>query len=467
MASYPKVSIVIVNWNKKGYIINLLSSLRDINYDNYEITVVDNASEDGSVEAIKEKFPDINLIANSTNLGGTGGFNTGIRYALEKGGYKYIWLLDNDAMIERDTLVELVKVMEMDETVGIAGSRILDPEQKDLTVEIGALFRWDTIGVVPICRNKRIVEEYIPREVDYVAICSALVRVTAVDKVGLMDERFFIFWDDMDWGLCFKENGFKVIAVPNSIVYHPSFTERKRGVLTDFYYGIRNPLLVYTKHARPLKRLLIFYNYLRYLCKGTILLLLSNRKEEAYIALDAIQDFCHNRWGKFSRLPKLSAEPKAPSENLIANKKAKRILIIAGDTKEEVVCLREKIKKIFAESKISLLVSSDREEVFRPYFSNILVVNSKRLNSISYSIWVFLKIILSQFDVAVCLKISLFSFAIRRTYFYLSNKDALIECDNNCLHIHKPILAAVLGEIAALAIMPFVYLNSFRYKKNN
>ena len=94
MSENPKVAIVIVTWNKKSYVMGLLQSLRDIDYDNHDIIVVDNASTDDTCRAIREQFPQVNLIVNSENLGGTGGFNTGLRYVLRKGGYKYTWLLD-------------------------------------------------------------------------------------------------------------------------------------------------------------------------------------------------------------------------------------------------------------------------------------------------------------------------------------------------------------------------------------
>ncbi|MGH7791259.1 MAG: glycosyltransferase family 2 protein, partial [Thermodesulfobacteriota bacterium] len=95
MLHKPKVAVVIVSWNKKDYLLSLLNSLRNINYEHYEIIVVDNGSTDGSAEAIREEFPDIHTIAHLENIGGTGGFNTGMRYALLEGGFKYIWLLDN------------------------------------------------------------------------------------------------------------------------------------------------------------------------------------------------------------------------------------------------------------------------------------------------------------------------------------------------------------------------------------
>ncbi|MGI9533903.1 MAG: glycosyltransferase family 2 protein, partial [Thermodesulfobacteriota bacterium] len=275
----PKVVIVIVTWNKKNFVLNILNSLGKLDYDNFEIIVVDNASTDGTVDSVKEEYPDTYLIVNEHNLGGTGGFNTGINYVLNtEKHFDYLWLLDNDADIETNTLTEIIEVMEKDSSVGLAGSRIVDPENKDITIELGSKFRWDTIDVTPFKRNTKNNPKNLVAEVDYVAVCSAVARVEALKKVGPMDERHFLFWDDMDWGLYFKEKGYKVVAVNGSIAYHPSFTERRRGKITDYYYGIRNPLLVYSKHTKMFQRTKIFFNFFRRLLKIILLLRFTNCK---------------------------------------------------------------------------------------------------------------------------------------------------------------------------------------------
>ena len=151
----PKVAIIILNWNKRDDTLKLLRSLEGIDYDNHDTVVVDNASTDGSAETIRKQFPDIDLIINTDNLGGTGGFNSGMRHALTNRNYKYVWLLDNDAEVESSTLRELVDAMEQDETIGIAGSRIIDSDRRDITVEAGAFLKRDSIGVQPLYRNIR------------------------------------------------------------------------------------------------------------------------------------------------------------------------------------------------------------------------------------------------------------------------------------------------------------------------
>jgi GT2 family glycosyltransferase len=465
MSLNPRVAIVIVNWNKKDYVLNLLEQLQNIDYDNYEIIVVDNASTDGSPDSIREKYPNTQLIINSENLGGTGGFNTGIRHALAKGEFKYLWLLDNDAVIEKTTLVELVKVMESDSQIGIAGSRIVDTEEKDMTVALGGLFKWNTIGVTPFYRNKRGIDEQNPKEVDYVAICSALVRVQSLDKVGLMDERLFFFWDDMDWGLTFKDNGFKVMAVPQSVVYHPSFTEKRRGQNTD-YYGIRNSLLVYTKHTGMLKRFLIFYNYFRYLCKGVIFGLLNRREKQRgrFIALDALKDFCSDNWGKYG-FNEEENQVEIHTRDIAEDKSVKDVLVVAGDIKENMLRLNGKVKEVFPRATVTLLVRNDREDVFKPYFGNIIPLDSKRLSSTFYNVWVFTKILFSGFDVVVSPTLSPFTFAVRKSYFYDLSIQMLRDSDRDFSNVHKLILSTLLGELASLLVTPLIYFKSFRYNK--
>ena len=250
----PRVAIVIVNWNKKNEVLDLLQSLREIRYDNYQIFVVDNASTDGSADAIGLKFPEAELIENSQNLGGTGGFNTGIRHVLEDGGFTYIWLLDNDAEIEESSLINNIEVLETHPDAGIVGSLILNKDYRDNIVECGAFIDWKHGTFIPNCRNmelNRIKQDIV--NVDYVAICSAVVRVEVLQKVGFMDERYFVIWDDMELGTKVVRAGYKVYANPRSRVYHPSFTE-KENIISEFYYLVRNSLLFFSKFTWILEK---------------------------------------------------------------------------------------------------------------------------------------------------------------------------------------------------------------------
>jgi GT2 family glycosyltransferase len=236
-----RVAIVIVNWNKQNEVLNLLSSLERFNYKRHDIILVDNASTDDSVRLVRSQHPDIRLLVNPANLGGSGGFNTGLRYVLDSGSYSYVWLLDNDVEVMEGALEALLAVAERDERVAIVGSKILHADDVTVISEVGARISRLTSFPVPMLFNQPDKGQSAELEVDYVAACSLLARVKHVREVGIMDERFFLMWDDMEWGIRFRAAGYRVMATTASAVMHRGFSER--AVTTDYrYYAARNHL---------------------------------------------------------------------------------------------------------------------------------------------------------------------------------------------------------------------------------
>lgn len=460
----PKVAVVIVNWNKKDAVLNLLRSLQHIEYNEYDIFVVENASVDGSASAIRAQFPFVHLIVNDVNLGGTGGFNTGLRTVSAKGFYKYIWLLDNDAEIESLTLKKLVSAMEEDKTIGLAGSRIMDVEDSNITIEAGAYFRWDTIEVKPLFRNEKNIDvSNTIRDVDYVAICSALVRSSALEKVGLMDERYFLFWDDMDWGLQFKKHNYRVVSVLTSIAYHPPFTE-KRSALVDFYYGFRNPLLTYAKHTRLIKRLGIYLKHLRYCSKVLFFLGLNGRKDLMGLGLQGIKDFVTAGWGggDFGNISRINTSGTLT----LSPEMAKRIIILNTGNREEIYGALHEMRKVLPQASLTLLVKDDRMNMFPSGFDDIITLSRDKHNRVLYLLSVFLKILANNYDAAVIPNYpSPFSYAVKNVYHYDHSKRQFTESTANRKAIWKLVTATVCGEVLAILLFPFVFMRSIFYHK--
>ena len=119
-----RVGAVICNFNKKEDVLNCIQSVLESKYTDYDLYVVDNASSDGSAEAIREKYgSQVTVLVNAENLGGSGGFNTGLRKALEKG-YEYLYCLDNDVLVDENAMGELVEFLDAHPDSGMAGSRV-------------------------------------------------------------------------------------------------------------------------------------------------------------------------------------------------------------------------------------------------------------------------------------------------------------------------------------------------------
>ena len=121
---HPKVSIIILSWNRKDVLRACVNSVLEIDYTNYKIIVVDNASTDRSAHELPLSFPSVKFIRNKENLGYAGGNNAGIRYAVKKG-TDYILLLNDDVIVDSDFLTELVKVAESDSRIGMVGPKTL------------------------------------------------------------------------------------------------------------------------------------------------------------------------------------------------------------------------------------------------------------------------------------------------------------------------------------------------------
>jgi hypothetical protein len=465
MSRNPKVAIVIVTWNKKSYVLDLLMSLRNIDYDNHDIIVVDNASTDDTCESIREQFPYVNLIVNSENLGGTGGFNTGLRYVLRKGGYKYTWLLDNDAVVERDTLIELVKVMEEDDKVGITGSIIMEPDL-DMIVELGAFVSWSIGTWKPNYRNNRLsaMKEIDTTEVDYVAACSSLVRNEALCKIGVMDERYFIHWDDIDLSLRAKEAGYKVMASPKSKAYHGLEDKPVNPLIS--YYDVRNGLLTITKHQNGVKRFIYLLNMLRGTGKGIVYSLLSGLHSTAKLLLFGPLDFVRGKFYKtnFTVIKDDSPDPEStiiPFEGLNIRSDS-RVIILPNASYAVIKGMVERMREVSPGCHISLLIQVDRYGLFKDLEIDRFIVFEGYRQSTMQTIGVLKDILESNYDLCISPSRSMlpFSYAVKKYYLYDHNRDYFVKSKEDIYASWKLFVSFFGGELLAIVLMPFVYLKS-------
>ncbi len=206
-----KVAIIILNYNGLPYILDCLRSLKQST-----IIVVDNASTDGSVETIKNKFPQVKLIRNQNNLGFAGGNNVGIKYALKKG-FDHIMILNPDTRAEKNFLKPLIQLMRSDEKIGIVAPLLKGKEKDKIIYALGAKLNpilGRTKHLHLIRRPKKALEQ------ELVSACCMLVKREVFEKIGLFDERFFLYFEDSDFCLRTKKAGYQIYVEPKSVVFH-------------------------------------------------------------------------------------------------------------------------------------------------------------------------------------------------------------------------------------------------------
>lgn len=249
------LGIVICNFNKVDYLKGCLETLYKSNFGifSYDVIVVDNASTDSSVEFVNDNYQDIILLENETNTGGSGGFDRGIRYAKEKG-YKYVALLDNDIILEENTIINLIKYIKENPKVGVVGSKICTMDNPEILQEMGSFIDFKENFNIEIPLKSHKDDNLLPAVVscDYVPACCLITTNEVLNKVGSFNPKHFIYWDDMDWCTRVKRAGFEVHAINNSRVFH------KMGVanhLNTFgvYYFERNRIMFFLRYLNENK----------------------------------------------------------------------------------------------------------------------------------------------------------------------------------------------------------------------
>lgn len=216
----PDVYIILVNWNGKDVTIACLDSLRQVAYPSYTVVVVDNASSDGSVEAIKSRFPEVHLLEQTENLRFAGGNNAAIAYALDRGA-AFICLLNNDTTVDTQFLSFLVERLEADANAGMAAPKIYyHDEPQRIWFAGGEISMWTGTMKHTGIREYDKGQHDTPRPIDYATGCCILAKREVVERIGGLDEAFFMYAEDADWSMRARRAGYTVCYEPRARVWH-------------------------------------------------------------------------------------------------------------------------------------------------------------------------------------------------------------------------------------------------------
>jgi len=243
----PGVTIIVLNWNGLADTLKCLESLACVDVSglsSYEILVVDNGSTDGSVEAIGEHFSNVVLVENERNLGYTGGNNIGLRYALGQGA-DYMLLLNNDTEVAPDLVRRLVEAAEADPLIGMAGPTIYYHDRPEVIWSAGGAINWQRGSTRMVGLDERDEGQFgaKPRKVDFVTGCAMLVRRATIEQVGMLDERFFAYYEETEWCVRATRGGYRVVHVPLAQMWHKISPSAQADSPLVHYYMTRNRLL--------------------------------------------------------------------------------------------------------------------------------------------------------------------------------------------------------------------------------
>jgi GT2 family glycosyltransferase len=248
----PKVLILLLNWNGFRDTIECVESCGKLLYPNFRTLIVDNGSTDGSETILRERFANIELIQTGANLGFAGGNNVGIRHALENGA-DYIWLLNNDTVVDPEALSELVSVMERDRTVGMVGSKIRYFDEPETLWYAGASL--DPRAPYLSCHrglNEIDRGQYDePGETGYVTGCSLMVRRDVVGQIGMLEDSLFLYYEDADWCARARSAGWKLCYIPSSLVLHKASVSLGGMESPRMTYYLARNLLYFVRRNYP------------------------------------------------------------------------------------------------------------------------------------------------------------------------------------------------------------------------
>lgn len=256
-SSQPEVAIVVLNWNNPGDTLACLHSVEALAYpaERLAVIVVDNGSTDDSVARIGAAYPGAILVETGANLGYAGGNNAGIRHALAAGA-GYICILNNDVVVAPDFLEPLRTCLEMQSNVGVVTPLITEQPDEACVWALGASVDWRTGQVARLYAGEQVsaLSSRAPFEVEIAPGAAMLVRADVFQQGALMDERFFLYFEESDWSLHLAHLGFRIWAAPQSVVFHRvSATLGGSSPVID-YYMTRNQLHFIRRHWSGFQR---------------------------------------------------------------------------------------------------------------------------------------------------------------------------------------------------------------------
>ncbi|MDD8018328.1 MAG: glycosyltransferase family 2 protein [Bacteroidota bacterium] len=284
------VAAVVLNWNQVDETIECVKSLLESSHPDLKIVIVDNASSDDSVEVLAKTFPLIPLIQNSRNAGYAGGNNLGIKWAIDHDA-EYVLVLNNDVTVDKQLVKELLATVKKNDRVGIVTSKVYykdDPER--IFSGAGKIIHWRCTGVNRGKMFGRFSQHNTEHLVDYICGVLFLARVEVFKTIGLLDERFFMYFEDLEFSMRVSSK-YLIAYTPKAIAYHKSGGGTRWSNYSEvyLYYQTRNRFWVFEKEPTYYRMYVIMFTLFITIAKSiAILFSVFERKGQTWKQLNAL-----------------------------------------------------------------------------------------------------------------------------------------------------------------------------------
>lgn len=297
--SAPRVVIIILTFNSASHIRECLASLAMLDYPNFEVVVVDNASTDDTVKLAQTDTPAPKVLANEMNLGYAEGNNVGLRYALSANA-DYALVLNDDVIVARDFLTQLVRAAQADPHAALLGPIIYHHSTPAVIQSAGgALGNW-TFPHRGINEPERGQFNRV-ESVVWLSGCAILARCGALERIGLFDPDYFMYWEDVDWCLRAQEHGYNVLFVPQAKLWHKGVQVAYEPSPRVAYYMARNELYLLAKHrANLIVQIKSWGKYIRTIISYTVRPKWKNKRAHRNAQVKALWHVLTRRFGSFA-----------------------------------------------------------------------------------------------------------------------------------------------------------------------
>ncbi|MGE5798458.1 MAG: glycosyltransferase family 2 protein [Ignavibacteria bacterium] len=254
------IAIVVLNFNKKNDILDCLRSIFNLEYPEIEVIVVDNGSTDGSSEAIKSEYPDVHLVESKKNLGVAGGRNVGIKYADQNFNYKYLLFLDDDIVVDKKALTEMVCSFYKDKNIGIVAPKCLMSKTPGVIGYAGGMSVNLFSGKITNIGGGEKDEGQFDKP-GFISSCGGLCLISRelINQVGIFDEKFNPYgWEDVDLSLRARQKGFKIFYNHKAVIYHKGGKKGRGKAINEYEYSkSKNYFYLIKKHSNLFQLLVL------------------------------------------------------------------------------------------------------------------------------------------------------------------------------------------------------------------